>query len=139
VIVDTSAVLAVLFHERDAARFAQAIAAADRCRISAANFAEAALAVDLQTDAAGDRQFDSFFRRSGIAIEPVTEEQAHLARQAYFDFGKGRHPAGLNFGDCCLCARQGNRRTVVVQGQRLLEDRHRAGLSHSHPFGWWMT
>lgn len=43
---------------------------------------------------------DAFFRRAGIVIEPVTEEQAHLARQAYTDFGKGAHPAGLNFGDC---------------------------------------
>lgn len=99
-IVDSSAVLAVLFNEPEAAQFAQLIAAADRCRISAANLAEAAIVVDLQTDATGSRQFDSFLRRSGITVEPVTEEQAHLARQAYFDYGKGRHPAGLNFGDC---------------------------------------
>ena len=45
------------------------------------------------------RQCDTFFRRAGIVIEPVTVEQAHLARQAFLDFGKGRHPAGLNFGD----------------------------------------
>jgi ribonuclease VapC len=41
-----------------------------------------------------------FFRRAGITIEPFTVEQAHIARQAFHDFGKGRHPAGLNFGDC---------------------------------------
>jgi ribonuclease VapC len=41
-----------------------------------------------------------FLRRADIVIEPVTVEQAHLARQAFLDFGKGRHPAGLNFGDC---------------------------------------
>jgi len=99
-IVDTSAVLAVLFGEPDADRFEQAIAAAGGCRMSAANFVEAAVVVDLQTNAAGSRQFDAFVRRSGLAIEPVTEEQAHLARQAYFDYGKGRHPAALNFGDC---------------------------------------
>jgi ribonuclease VapC len=46
------------------------------------------------------RQCDMFFRRAGIVIEPVTVDQAHLARQAFLDFGKGRHPAGLNFGDC---------------------------------------
>jgi ribonuclease VapC len=46
------------------------------------------------------RQCDTLFRRAGIAIEPVTTEQAHAARQAFHDFGKGRHPAGLNFGDC---------------------------------------
>lgn len=99
-IVDSSAVLAILFGEPDALRFEHAIAAADRCRISATNFVEAAVVVDLQTDAAGSRHFDAFIRRSRLTVEPVTEEQAHLARQAYFDYGKGRHPAGLNFGDC---------------------------------------
>ena len=48
----------------------------------------------------GLRQCDSLFRRAGISIEPVTEEQALLARQGFSDYGKGRHPAGLNFGDC---------------------------------------
>jgi len=99
-IVDSSAILAILYNEPDAAQFAQAIATADYCYISAATLAEAAIVVDLQTDATGSRQFDSFLRRSGIIVESVTEEQAHLARQAYFDFGKVRHPAGLNFGDC---------------------------------------
>lgn len=56
--------------------------------------------VESQSPAAGGRQFDAFMRRAGITIEPVTEEQALLARQAYADFGQGRHPAGLNFGDC---------------------------------------
>jgi ribonuclease VapC len=46
------------------------------------------------------QQCDALFRRVGIVIEPVTVEQAHLARQAFHDFGKGRHVAGLNFGDC---------------------------------------
>ena len=99
-IVDTSAILAILFAETDADRYARAIAGTAACRMSAANFVEAAIVVDSQTAAAGSRQLDAFFRRAGIVIEAVTEEQAHLARQAYFDFGKGRHPAGLNFGDC---------------------------------------
>ena len=46
------------------------------------------------------RQCTALLRSSGIAIEPVTEEQAHRAHQAFCDYGKGRHPAGLNFGDC---------------------------------------
>lgn len=99
-IVDTSAVLAILFGEPDAQRYEKAIAAAAGARIAAANFVEAAVVVDLQTSAAGSRHFDAFVRRSGLTIEPMTVEQAHLARQAYFDYGKGRHPAGLNFGDC---------------------------------------
>ena len=99
-IVDSSAVLAILFNESDAQSYARAITEADSCRISAANFVEVAIVVEAQTKDSGSRQFDAFFRRAGIAIEPVTEEQAHAARQAYTDFGKGRHPAGLNFGDC---------------------------------------
>jgi ribonuclease VapC len=99
-IVDTSAVLAVLFEEDDAELYARALTHADVCRMSAANFVEAAIVVDAQTKDKGSRQFDAFVRHAGIVIEPVNEEQAHVARQAYADFGKGRHPAGLNFGDC---------------------------------------
>ena len=99
-IVDTSAVLAILFDESDAATYARALSEADSRRMSAANFVEAAIVVEVQTKAAGSRQFDAFFRRAGIVIEPVTEEQAHVARQAYTDFGRARHAAGLNFGDC---------------------------------------
>jgi len=99
-IVDTSAIIAILFEEDDAELYARALTQADSCRMSAANFVEAAVVVDAQTKDKGSRQFDAFFRRAGIAIEPVNEEQAHIARQAYADFGKGRHPAGLNFGDC---------------------------------------
>jgi ribonuclease VapC len=99
-IVDTSAVLAILFAEDDAELFARALAQADTRRMSAANFVEAAIVVDAQTKDRGSRQFDAFCRRAGLVIEPVTEEQAQVARQAYADFGKGRHPAGLNFGDC---------------------------------------
>ena len=99
-ILDTSALLAVLFGEKDAETYAQAISQAEVCRISAATFVEVSVVVESQTGDAGSRQWDSFFRTAGITIEPVTEEQAHAARQAWSDFGKSRHPAGLNFGDC---------------------------------------
>ena len=99
-IVDTSAILAILFAETDAEVYARALAEAESCRISAANFVEAAVVVDSHTRDRGGRQLDALFRHAGITIESVTEEQAHLARQAYADFGKGRHAAGLNFGDC---------------------------------------
>jgi ribonuclease VapC len=99
-IVDTSALIAILFDENDAKIYANAIAQADTCRMSAATFVEVSIVVEAQTKNAGSRQLDAFLRRAGVAIEPVTEEQAHLARQAFTDFGKGRHPAGLNFGDC---------------------------------------
>ena len=99
-IVDSSAILAILFAEPDAAVFAKAISEADACKISAATFVEVAVVVEAQTKDRGSRQLDAFLRRAGFVIEPVTEEQAHLARQAYSDFGRGRHPASLNFGDC---------------------------------------
>ena len=99
-IIDTSAVLAILLAEDDAERYARAIEEADTCRMSAASYSEAAVVIDNRGDAVASREFDLFFRRAGIAVEPVTFEQAQIARQAYRDFGKGRHPAGLNFGDC---------------------------------------
>lgn len=99
-IVDSSAILAILFAEPDAADFARAISTAESCKISAVTFVEVAVVVEAHTQGKGSPQLDALLRRARITIEPVTEEQAHLARQAYADFGKGRHPAGLNFGDC---------------------------------------
>jgi ribonuclease VapC len=99
-IIDTSAIVAILFNEDDAHVYAEAISRADSCRVSAATFVEAAIVVESQTKNNGSRQLDAFIRRAGITIEPVTEDQAHIVRQAFTDFGKGRHPAGLNYGDC---------------------------------------
>lgn len=99
-IVDTSAVLAILYQENDAEAFARAIASEDSCRMSAANFLEAAINIDINGDASASRQFDAFIQRSEIFVEPVTFHHAQIARQAYIDYGKGIHPAKLNFGDC---------------------------------------
>jgi ribonuclease VapC len=100
VIIDTSAIIAILFEEEDAAGYAEALAASASCRISAATYVEASIVVESQTKSRGSRQLDALMNRAGIVIEPVTETQAQLARQAYADFGKGRHRAGLNYGDC---------------------------------------
>lgn len=99
-ILDTSAILAILFNEPEAAAFAEGIAAADSCRVSAVTYVEAAVVVESKIQSAGSRHFDTLMRRADIRVEPVTEEHAIVARQAYTEFGKGRHPAGLNFGDC---------------------------------------
>lgn len=99
-IIDTSAVLTILFAEDDAVRFADAIASAEVRLISAANYLEAGIVVDRQIGAAAGRQLDALVARAAIRVEPVTREHADIARQAYLDFGKGIHPAGLNFGDC---------------------------------------
>lgn len=104
-IVDTSAIVAILKGEDDAARYAQAIAAADQRRISAASYLECGIVVDAQRDPIVSRGLDDLLREAEVAIEPVTERQARLARQAYADFGKGSgHPAALNFGDCLTYA-----------------------------------
>jgi len=103
-IIDASAILAILLDERDAAIFARAIESAGDRRISAASYLEAALVIDNRGDAVAQREFDRFFERAAIAIEPVTLEQARIAREAYRDFGKGHHRAALNFGDCLTYA-----------------------------------
>ena len=100
-IVDTSAIIAILQEEDDAAVYARAIAAADTRRLSAAGYLECGIVLDSQRDPIISRGLDELIQEAEIAIEPVTERQARLARQAYADFGKGSgHPAGLNFGDC---------------------------------------
>ena len=99
-IIDTSALVAILYGEPEAERFTQHIHAANACRISVANHVELSIVVERQMGLEGLRQADVFIRRAGITIEPVTLEQGDLARQAFLDFGKGRHRAALNFGDC---------------------------------------
>ncbi len=99
-IVDTSVVMAIIFGESDAGTLARRISAAPSCRLSAATFLEASILAESRSGDKGIRLLDSFLQESRAIIEAVTEEQALLARQGYSDFGKGRHPAGLNFGDC---------------------------------------
>ena len=99
-IVDTSALVAILYREPEAVRFVEAIHDAPLPKISVANYVELAIVVERQLGADGMRQAEAFFRRAGLVIEPVTREHGGLARQAFLDFGKGRHRAALNFGDC---------------------------------------
>lgn len=99
-IVDTSALVAILYGEPEAEAFTRLIHDAAISRISVANQLELSIVIEKQLGPDGTRQADVFLRRAGMRIEPVTVEQGHLARQAFLDFGKGRHRAGLNFGDC---------------------------------------
>jgi ribonuclease VapC len=100
VIVDTSAIISILGAEGDARLFAEAMAEAFELRVSAATYVETGIVLDSRRDVALSRSLDDFIRNARIVVEPVTAEQAELAREAYRDFGKGRHRAGLNFGDC---------------------------------------
>jgi ribonuclease VapC len=100
-IVDTSALIAILRNEPEAKDCALAIERNQIRRVSAANFVETALVIDGSRDPIASRRFDDLVNEAQIAIEPVTEAQARVAREAYRDFGRGsRHPAKLNFGDC---------------------------------------
>lgn len=100
-IIDTSALVAILRAEDDAATMAYAIEEATIRRISAANYLETAVVIDASRDPVASRRFDELVEAADLSVEPVTREQAHIAREAYRDFGKGSgHKAGLNFGDC---------------------------------------
>ena len=104
-IVDSSALVAILRAEPEATAFAQALAAATTRRLSAVSFVETASVIDGSRSPVASRALDDLIRETQMAIEPVTEEQARLAREAYRDFGRSSgHPARLNFGDCFVYA-----------------------------------
>ena len=99
-IVDSSAVLAILFDEPDAKRHAAAIMAAYPCRMSVANVLEAAIALERRGGESAAQEFDTLLERAEIELVPVTVEHLEAARRAWRRFGKGNHRAALNFGDC---------------------------------------
>ncbi len=99
-IVDSSVLIAILRNEPDAAAIAEALQQASILRVSAITFVEAAVVADNDRNPVLSRRFDTLIRDAQMLVEPVTVTQAEIARQAYRDFGKGRHKAGLNLGDC---------------------------------------
>ena len=100
-IIDSSAIIAIIAGESEAVDFAELINDADRVAMSAATFVEAGVVLDALGDPTLTRLFDDFLDAARVTIEPVTPEQAVIARQAYRDYGRGSgHPARLDFGDC---------------------------------------
>lgn len=99
-VIDTSAIAALLFDEPEAPAFEQAIASDSVRLMSAGTFLESALVVEARLGAPGGRELDLLVHHARIEIVPFTAEQATAARRGWRRFGKGRHPAGLNFGDC---------------------------------------
>ncbi len=99
-VIDTSAIMAILTREPTADRLAAAVEADATRLVSAATVVEAALVLLGRYGEAGEPQLDRFLRGIGAEVIPVGEEQANLARDAALRFGRGRHAAGLNFGDC---------------------------------------
>jgi ribonuclease VapC len=100
-IVDTSALVAILRQEPEEPSFARILDDAETLRMSAATYLELSIVIDSRRDSAMSRKFDDLLDRFSIEVEPVTVEQALIAREAYRDYGRGSgHPANLNIGDC---------------------------------------
>lgn len=103
-VVDSSAVIAVLKNERGAGFLREAILDSERCVMSAPGMVESSIVIEAERGEAGIREFDALLDELAIEIVPFDSEQAIIAREAFRRFGKGRHPAGLNFGDCLAYA-----------------------------------
>jgi len=99
-VIDTSAVLAIMQREPERRIFLEAIEAADSTRMSVASFVEISIVIESRYGAEGLRDLDRFISRARIELIPVDTEQGQLARSAFSRFGKGRHRAGLNYSDC---------------------------------------
>jgi ribonuclease VapC len=100
VVVDTSALIAVLNMDPESARLAAAMEADPNRLISAATVVEAGVVIEARYGSAGGRELDVLIVKASLSIEAVTAQQAEVAREAWRRYGKGRHSAGLNFGDC---------------------------------------
>src|SRR4051812_9667226 len=99
-VIDTSAFIAILKEEPETERFLRAIQNSVSAHMSAATYLEIGVVVNSKGDAVVARNVDALLNRLSIVIEPFTREHAQIAREAHRKFGKGRHPAKLNFGDC---------------------------------------
>jgi len=99
-VIDTSALLAILFDEPERHRFNEMIAADGTRLVSAATFLEAAVVIESRRGEAAGRELDLLMHRASVKVVSVDAEQAETARTAWRIYGKGRHPAGLNYGDC---------------------------------------
>ena len=113
-VVDTSALLAILLNEPDAAVFRSAIDKDPIRLVSAASVVETGIVIEARFGEAGGREMDLLLHKAECEIVPVDAEQAEVARGAFRRFGKGRHSAGLNFGDCFAYA------LAVATGEPLL-------------------
>ncbi|MBI3516256.1 MAG: type II toxin-antitoxin system VapC family toxin [Proteobacteria bacterium] len=113
-VIDTSALLAVLLDEAAAPRVARAVEAAPLRLLSAANLLEASIVIDSCKGEAGGRELDLLLYRSGIEIVAVDHDQVEIARVAWRRFGKGRHAAALNYGDCFAYALAKSRRLSLL-------------------------
>ena len=103
-VVDTSAVIAILFGEPETESFVRVLADDPKKMISAFNALESAIAIEARKGEAGGRELDLLLHRARIEIIALNGDQVELALTAWRKYGKGNHPAGLNIGDCCAYA-----------------------------------
>ena len=114
-IVDSSALVAILTNEPDGPALARILDRPGDLRMSAATYLETAMVIDMHRDPVLSAVLDELIQDVSIAIEPVTPEQARIARQAYRDYGRGSgHPANLNFGDCFAYALARDKREPLL-------------------------
>lgn len=114
-IVDTSAMIAILTNEEDGLELSRVLDRPEVVRLSAASYLETSIVIDKHREPVLSARLDDLILESEILIEPVTVEQARIARQAYRDYGKGSgHPASLNFGDCFTYALAREKREPVL-------------------------
>jgi ribonuclease VapC len=99
-VLDTSAILAILQDEPERRKFNEAIEAAETRSLSTASLVECSMILESRYGTDGVRDLDLFIAKAQVSLVPVDEEQADIARRAFRKYGKGRHPASLNFGDC---------------------------------------
>ena len=99
-VIDSSALVAILQDEPERRSFNRAIETADRRAMSVASFVETSIVIESRFGPDGIRDLDLFMAKARIELVPVDAEQGHVARTAYRDYGKRRHRARLNFGDC---------------------------------------
>jgi ribonuclease VapC len=99
-VIDTSALVAIFLGEPERKRFLEHILQAETKMISAANALETGIVLEARRGEAAGREFDLFIVRAKLELVPVDAEQVEIARSAWRKYGKGRHAAGLNFGDC---------------------------------------
>lgn len=107
-IIDSSALVAIITNDPEAESMTRSISRAGTRLVSAGNLLEAGVVIEAKLGDSGGRDLDLYLHTLGVEVIAFTPRQASIARKAYRRFGKGRHPAGLNFGDCIAYALAGD-------------------------------